>query len=146
MLCVALLSGCTITEHVRPVTRGTEIKKIYVQNNHELHMKGLVPEVVSQLELLGYQAETYEAKPPADAKYFMTVTANWRWDMAMYLFYFRVMLFEDGRAIGTAEYDARRGGGNVSKFGPTAEKIRPLLEQMLHDATRPPRSTSLGQP
>ena len=146
ILCVALLSGCTITQHVRPVTSGTPITKIYVQNNPEVHMKGLVPEVVTQLQLLGYQAETFDKVPPPDAKHYMTVTANWRWDMAMYLVFFRAILFEDGKAIGSAEYDALRGGANMSKFGSTAEKIRPLLEQMLHDAQRPPRSASLGQP
>ena len=146
ILSIALLSGCTITQHVRPVTTGTPITKIYVQNNPAVHMRGLVPEVVTQLELLGYQAETFDGKPPAEAIHYMTVTANWRWDMAMYLVFFRAILFEDGKAIGSAEYDAMRGGANMSKFGSTAEKIRPLLEQMLHDAQRPPRTASLGQP
>ena len=40
--------------------------------------------------------------------------------------------------IGEVEYDARKGGANMGKFGRTAEKIRPLLDELLKDVKRLP--------
>ena len=57
--------------------------------------------------------------------------------MAMYLTYFRATLYENGRVLGEVEYDAKMGGGNMKKFGKTAEKIRPLLTELLGKVERP---------
>lgn len=43
---------------------------------------------------------------------------------------------ENGKVLGRAEYDSRRGGSNVGKFGKTAEKIRPLLMDILSNVER----------
>jgi hypothetical protein len=141
---LSVFSGCTIAKQVRAVPPGTQITKIYVENNPALHMDGLVPEVVAQIKKLGIDAESYSGTKPETAKHHMTITANWRWDMAMYLFYFEATLFEDHRLLGTAEYDARLGGANMGKFGSTADKIRPLLVQLLDPV---PRATAaaMGQ-
>lgn len=56
--------------------------------------------------------------------------------MTMYIFYFEATLFEDFRLLGTAEYDARMGGANMGKFGSTADKIQPLLVQLLDPVPR----------
>lgn len=67
--------------------------------------------------------------------------------MAMYLTYFRGSIYEDGRLLGEAEYDAKMGGANMNKFGRTAEKLRPLLEEMLRSADRPrATATPMGNP
>jgi hypothetical protein len=142
-LALSFLSGCTIAKQVRAVPPGTQITKIYVEDNPSLHMEGLVPEVVAQIKKLGIDAESYTGIKPATAKHHMTITANWRWDMAMYLFYFEATLFEDHRLLGTAEYDARMGGANMGKFGSTADKIRPLLVQLLDPVPRP-TATAMG--
>lgn len=101
-------------------------------------MAGLHPELVQQLTTLGFQVETFDTVRPGEATYWMTYTANWAWDMAMYLTYFDAMLMEEGRIIGRAQYDARGGGGNMGKFGKTAEKIRPLLIELLQNVKRGP--------
>jgi hypothetical protein len=145
LICFAFslfLSGCTIAQSVRPAPVGTQISKIYVQDNPKLLMDGLVPEVVTQIKALGFDAAVYTGEPPKEAKHTLSLTANWRWDMAMYLFYFQATLFEEGRVLGTAEYDARMGGANMGKFGKTAEKIRPLLQQLLSPANKQPSSVA----
>jgi hypothetical protein len=48
--------------------------------------------------------------------------------MAMYLHRFDITLFEGTRAIGTGNYFAT--GLDLRKFGPTREKIRPVLKQL----------------
>jgi len=80
--------------------------------------------------------KSFDTKRPEGSRYWMTYTANWAWDMAMYLTYFDVRLMDEGKVLGHAEYDARRGGANMGKFGKTAEKIRPLLIDLLQNVDR----------
>lgn len=124
-------SGCAIKREVRPVDASHRIQTIFIAENQRVHMEGFLPEMVTQLQDMGYVTETYLGTPPRGARYTMTYTANWAWDLAMYLTYFRVELFDRGRPIAEAEYDARGGSAHLGKFGTTAEKIRPLLEEML---------------
>jgi hypothetical protein len=65
--------------------------------------------------------------------------------MAMYLTYFHAKLYEDGRILGEVEYDAKMGGANMGKFGKTAEKIRPLLSELLQGVNRNEHAPVLGQ-
>ncbi|MEM1098180.1 MAG: Sbal_3080 family lipoprotein [Planctomycetota bacterium] len=125
------LAGCSISRNVRPVENVSRIDKIYIEENPRVHMEGLLPEMVTQLEAMGYVTETYLEAPPSRARYRMTFTANWAWDVTMYLTYFRAELWDRGQRIGEAEYDARAGSANLGKFGTTADKIRPLLQEML---------------
>jgi len=53
----------------------------------------------------------------------------------MYLTYLHIEIREDGNVIASADYDARRGGGNMGKFGHTADKMRPLLDKMFGKST-----------
>ncbi|MEM9753365.1 MAG: Sbal_3080 family lipoprotein [Planctomycetota bacterium] len=129
--CSLALVGCSISRNVRPVENASRIDKIYIEENPRVHMEGLLPEMVTQLEAMGYVTETYLEAPPSRARYTMTFTANWAWDVTMYLTYFRAELWDRGQRIGEAEYDARAGSANLGKFGTTADKIRPLLEEML---------------
>jgi hypothetical protein len=64
------------------------------------------------------------------SRYLARYVANWRWDLAMYLYYVRIEVFEDSRSIGLAEYDATLGGLNLGKFGSTEGKLRPLVDQL----------------
>jgi len=130
------LTGCSIKQSVdHSQTATMPISRIYVEANERVHMEGLLPEIVTQLEDMGYAVETYpEGERPSNAVHYMTFTANWRWDMAMYLYYFRAMLFEKGVLLGEAEYDASMGGMSFDKFGRTADKVRPLLEGLLNEA------------
>lgn len=133
---IAFTSGCTITQKVTPVETSPAISTIYLQKNPNVHMEGLHPEITQQLTTLGFKVASFDTTRPADARYWMTYTANWQWDMAMYLTYFQITLMDDGKVLGRAEYDARKGGANMGKFGKTAEKIRPLLIDLLQNVKR----------
>ncbi|MGJ8654537.1 MAG: Sbal_3080 family lipoprotein [Opitutaceae bacterium] len=141
LLLVSLLSGCAISKNVQSVDSSVEINKIYVKDNPKVLMEGLLPELLTQINTLGFESESYSENKPANARYYMTYTANWQWDMAMYLTYFRGTLYDNGRVLGEAEYDAKMGGANMNKFGPTAEKVRPLLSEMLANVKRSGNST-----
>ena len=145
ILAVLSLCGCAISKNVVPVDSGTTIKKIYVLKNDKVHMEGLLDEIVKQIEEMGFESQAYSGDRPIDAKHYLTFTANWTWDMAMYLVYFRATLYEEGKVLGEVEYDAKMGGMNFSKFGKTADKIRPLLEELLGKVNRAPDAAPLGE-
>lgn len=107
-------------------------------------MEGLLDELVAQIQGMGFESESYIGDRPANAKHYLTYTANWSWDMAMYLTYFRATLYDDGRVLGEVEYDAKMGGANMGKFGKTAEKVRPLLEELLGKVERARGASQMG--
>lgn len=137
-------SGCAIKRDASPVSAGTEISEIYVQRNPQVHMEGLFDEIITQLDLMGFQVQGFEGAIPGQAEFVLTYTANWRWDMAMYLTYFRANLHKQDNLLGTAEYDARMGGMRLDKFGKTSEKIRPALTELLKAAKPLPKAPMLG--
>ncbi len=130
----ALLSSCAVKTAVVAVPAGTRITTIYVEMNPKVLMDGLLPEIIAQIRAQGFQAIPYDGVRPKAAVDYLTFTANWRWHWAMYLSYFHATLYHDGRILGTAEYNARRTGPNPDKYGHTADKIRPLLKQLLQPA------------
>lgn len=134
---VVMLSACTISQNVSPVGDSIFIEKVYVKDNPKAHMKELVNELVTQIDELGFYSEKFEGNRPLDATHYIEYTANWAWDMAMYLTFFEAKLYDGAKLIGEVSYDARRGGGNMGKFGRTAEKIKPLLTELFEKVERP---------
>lgn len=139
-------SGCAISKNTQAVQKGTVIQTIYVAHNDRVLMKECTNELVAQISALGFDAKRYDGDRPKEAKHYFTYTANWQWDMAMYLTYFRGTLYEEGRVLGEIEYDAKMGGANMSKFGKTGEKLRPLLMDLLKNAERAPRPATAPAP
>ena len=136
VITVVLLSACAISRHVVPANPSTEIDTIYVLYNDRVHMEGMNEELIELFKSMGFNAELYRNSAPDEAVHTFTYTANWTWDMAMYLSYFRGTLYEQGRVLGEIEYDARSGGSNMSKFGRSSNKIQPLLQDMLANARK----------
>jgi len=83
---------------------------------------------VKQVQSLGIITELVDA-PPSDNRYYMTYTANWSWDMAMYLRYFQASLHQGPIVTNSIEY--KTSGADINKFGHTDNKIRPLLRQLI---------------
>jgi hypothetical protein len=139
---VLFLQGCTIAQRVVRIDSNKEISKIYVLKNDKVLMEGFHPELISQLNALGFETETYSGDVPTAATYYINYTANWKWELAMYLEYFKAAVYEKGsesgfaKLLGEVEYDATNGGGNFDKFGHTADKIKPLLQELFAKVKR----------
>jgi hypothetical protein len=126
----ALLCGCAINETVSPVAV-PNITSLCIHRNVQVFMPDFVGELKSQLEGKGMKARIYDGDMPTDCRYRIEYTANWQWDLAMYLSYANLRVFDnENRLLGEASYDARFGGGRLDKFGHTAEKLRPLLDRL----------------
>jgi hypothetical protein len=106
------------------------IEELCIQRNDKVLMSEFEPTLARLIEARGIKTRFYSGARPDDCHHSATYIANWRWDMAMYLYFVRIEVFEDFKSVGLAEYDAALGGMNMSKFGSTEEKLRPLIEQL----------------
>jgi hypothetical protein len=133
---VLLLSGCSITQSIDPIK--AQISQVCVLDNPKVFMKEFQPEMQKQIEEKGYPTKVYTGARPADCSHHLEYTANWQWDMAMYLTYAEMRVYDRVGLAGKAVYDARRGGGRLDKFGRTAEKIKPLVDELFGSASAAP--------
>jgi len=123
------VSACTINQNVAPV-KPTAVSELCIQRNDKVLMDEFEPTLARLIEARGVKTRFYTGARPADCRHNATYIANWRWDLAMYLYYFRIEIFEDFKSVGLAEYDAALGGANMGKFGSTEEKLKPLIDQL----------------
>jgi hypothetical protein len=123
------MTGCSITQTVDPI-KAAQVSQVCVLDNKDIFMDGFQPEVQRQIEAKNIPTKVYTGPRPAECSHYVEYTANWQWDMAMYLTYAEFRVYDASGLAGSAFYDARRGGGRLDKFGPTAEKIRPLIDQL----------------
>lgn len=132
-LLACAVAGCAIRSDVQPVGFG-RVDSVCIERNDAVLMEGFLPALVKQIEARGVATEVYAGAPPADCRHRVTYTANWSWDMAMYLTYAQINVYDGVREgaprIGGAVYDATAGGANLGKFGDTESKIAPLVEQL----------------
>ncbi|MBN1404656.1 MAG: hypothetical protein JW942_09355 [Opitutales bacterium] len=128
---LTLFSGCVIVKDVVPMSQKHDVQSVYIVMNQSVLMDGFLAELTEQISDLGIKPTVVatSAQVPSN-EYYLTYTANWNWDLAMYLTYFEAKLKINNELIGYAKYDSRMGGASFDKFGPTADKIRPLIRQL----------------
>ena len=124
------LGGCAITQNVKPVA-ATGITDLCVKNNPQVMMDGFVKELRGQIEKKGIRTTQFDGERPASCRYHLEYTANWRWDMAMYLVFAQVSVYDGGLMVGQATYDAHGGGLRPDKWGPTSDKLAGLLNELI---------------
>ena len=135
-LVVALLgSGCTITTHVDPLPPST-IPAICIADNPKVYSKQFLPTMQAQLARRGIATTVYEGTPPAGCTMRIEWEAHWSWDIALYLEYTDIKVYDGDALVGRATYDARGGDATLTKFGRGDEKLAKLLDQLLRDVNR----------
>jgi hypothetical protein len=125
-----LVSACTITQHVEPVPPDT-LSSLCIQENDQTWSKEFLPTLRDQLQRRGIASTVYHGTPPPSCRFRLTYDVNWGWDLAVYLTYANLRIYDGTKPIGEATYDARDGDARFDKFGHTEDKIAPLLDQLL---------------
>ncbi len=129
LVALVLLQGCTIDQKVscvadKRITRVTIIENPTVKST-------FLDAVKAAAEKQGVATEVSPSSAlPKDYPYAMTYTANWTWDITMYLVYAEINVYQQGEEIGKAIYDARRGGYNMGKFVNAEEKVHELVGEL----------------
>lgn len=129
-----IASGCSITRTVDPI-KPAQVSQVCVLDNKDILMDEYQPEIQRQIEAKRIPTKVYVGARPAECSHYIEYTANWQWDMAMYLTYAEFRVYDSKGMTGSAFYDARRGGGRLDKFGHTADKIRPLIDELFGAVT-----------
>lgn len=129
---VLLLPACSIKQDVHPVNAdilSARANRIALIRNDAVRFAEFNNVVAQSLERCGFIVETlpqgtnYDSLPLA-----MTYTANWSWDIDLYMSYARLEVFQAGKKIGDGVYDATGGGGLIfSKFIKANEKVDQLV-------------------
>ncbi len=128
-----LLSACSIKQDVTPVAEQMEGNEICIVNNPAVMRPEFLQVMKQAMTERGYKPLVYEKGAPSldTCKYNLIYTANWKWDLAMYLSYVKIDLLHKNQAVGTALYDASNGPMSLKKFIKGEKKVRELIAQLL---------------
>jgi hypothetical protein len=126
---VALLGGCAIHQSVKPVD-SFAYKEVCIIENSAVRT-GFIDAYKRVLTEKGYAVRQLPASSSLiECPITSTYTANWHWDLAMYMSYADITVYNNGKPVGKATYDATRGGGNMNKFIDADKKISELVNQL----------------
>jgi hypothetical protein len=124
-----VLAGCAITQEVEPMAP-TSAAEICIVEDPAVR-EGFLRELRATLESRGYPVRVLPPGSSTDScPVTVTYLGRWSWDLALYMSYARIQVFQEGQLAGQALYDARRGSGNVDKFIDAEPKIRELASEL----------------
>lgn len=131
-LCAAVavvLSGCAIQQTVKPVQHFTQ-KEVCLIDNPAVRV-GFIESYKLALEAKGYVARKLASSASiVECPITSTYSASWRWDLALYMSYAEIKVYNNGKPIGEAIYDSKRAGLNTGKFIDANKKIGELVNQL----------------
>jgi hypothetical protein len=123
------VTGCAIHQKVKPIEQATGSQICIIENSAV--RAGFLDSYKRALATKGYSVRQL---PPSagigDCPTTSTYTANWRWDLAIYMAFAEITVYHQGKRIGDATYDAQGGGANMGKFIDADKKIGELVNQL----------------
>jgi len=131
-----LLAGCSISQTVKPVEQLAS-RQVCIVENPAVTQQGFLATYRRVLIEKGY---TVQLLPPSASitacPITSTYTANWRWDLALYLAYADIKVFNNGQQAGQATYDSMSGAANMGKFIRGDAKIGELVNALFPGGAR----------
>jgi len=129
VLALSLLSACSITQTIDPVSQlGTN--EVCIIENPPVR-EGFLVELQRNLRSKGADVRVIDpGASVAACPVVVTYLARWSWDLTIYMSYAEIVVYEDGARAGRALYDATKGGGRLDKFVDAEPKIRELVDQL----------------
>ena len=124
-----LLGGCSIVQTVQPVPKFVGKEVCIIENP-------AVRSTVFDVYKNSLIAKGYEPRKLAAGSSLITCpitstyVANWSWDLAMYMYFADIKVYQDAKPAGEAVYDASLGSGNMKKFIKADAKIKELVDQL----------------
>lgn len=128
---VLLLAACSIKQEIKPLKLADlTVKEICIRENPDVR-SGFLETYRSRLETKGFKVTMLAREAPiTSCPLTSTYTANWRWDLALYLVYAEILVYRDGQVVGRALYDSYGGRSRLDKFIDARTKIDELVDQM----------------
>lgn len=134
-LVLSALNGCAISQRVAPV-EPFEGQLVCIVENRAVK-QGFLEAYKRVLSEKGYAVrQVPSGSAITDCPITSTYTANWRWDLALYLAYADIKVFKDGRQSGHAVYNSLGGSFNLGKFVQGDTKVAELVNELFPVASR----------
>ncbi len=125
-----ILTACAIRQDISPVTLDGDLTVHIIENPRV--REAVLSALKSEIEKHNYNVAVVDASSTVtDYPIAVTYTANWNWDLAMYMSYAEIKVYLNGSSIGEAVYNSRRGGARMDKFISADKKIRELVNELL---------------
>lgn len=122
-------TGCAIQQTVQPVAMADN-KQVCIVENPAVK-NGFLDAYKRTLSTKGYIVrQLAQGASLVECPVTSTYTANWHWDLAMYMTYADITVYNKGAPAGKAVYDSRRAGLNTGKFINADKKITELVDQL----------------
>lgn len=135
------ISGCSIKQTVTPATLSAELAPEICMIPALNLRAGFTSAYQASLVEKGFRTRLMASgSSPDRCALATTFIGRWGWDLALYMKYADIRVYEQGRQVGQAEYDARWGGGRLDKFISAEDKIAELTHQLF-----PNGAASLGR-
>jgi hypothetical protein len=130
------LTGCSIKQTATPValtpSQAPEICMIPAEGLRA----GFNTVYTAQLRSKGFETRELPPGTPANrCALSTTYIGKWSWDLALYMTYADILVFENGRQVGQAQYDATWGSGRPDKFIDAQSKIIEMTNQLFPNAS-----------
>lgn len=135
------ISGCSIKQTVTPATLSAELAPEICMIPALNLRAGFTSAYQASLVEKGFRTRLMASgSSPDRCALATTYIGRWGWDLALYMKHADIRVYEQGRQVGQAEYDARWGGGRLDKFISAEDKIAELTHQLF-----PNGAASLGR-
>lgn len=138
-LSAALVTGCSIKQTVTPASIDKPSSREICMIPAKGLRQGFHTTYRDLLEQKGFTArELRPGASPSSCPLSTTYVGNWAWDLALYMVYADIKVYQDGHQVGHANYDAKWGGGRPDKFIDAENKIAELTEQLFPNGAPAP--------
>jgi hypothetical protein len=135
-LAAVLGAGCSIKRQVVPVP-ASSIPSFCIARNDAVWSKQFLPTLREQLGRHGIATTVYDgAVTPDECARHLEYEARWSWDLAVYLMYTQIRVYDGATLVGTATYDAQDGDARLDKFGSGEERLAGLVDDLLRNVNR----------
>lgn len=126
-----LLGGCSISQTVTPAALSADMAPEICLIPAKDIRTGFTDAYTAALKAKGFRTRllAYDASPTA-CPVVSGFTATWAWNMALYLMYADIRVYQRGEEVGRAEYDARYGGLGFAKYINAEKKINEMTGQL----------------
>lgn len=142
-LAFSVLSGCAIHQRVVPM-EPFEGQVVCVVENRAVK-QGFLEAYKRVLTEKGYAVRQLPSGSAlTDCPVTSTYTANWRWDLALYLAHADIKVYKDGQQYGHAFYNSMGGSFNPGKFVKGDTKVAEMVNQLFPMASRSVAKTTSG--
>ena len=130
VLTTICLSGCSIKQNIEPAELTNDTQLCIIEN--KAVREGFLTELTKVLDEKGIRYIVVDqGYANSNCEWTVNYTANWEWDLTLYMSYAAINVYRNGRLDGSAVYDSRSGGANLSKFIDAEPKIKELVEQLM---------------